>query len=311
MQYDSFDCLKFLPKHDVISTGTPTLKHIIHHIKTFVSFVILALFLHACASTPSSQQNKLDVKLIAYPDSSFQSNLASAYQRYYLDEDNFNLSPSIRDFFYSKTQRAIEGKVVNPVVIPDALPLPSLKAALLEQREFLSFQLSKDHRAGDIPILAQAQAAFDCKIILIISKNQDDALNTCSRRYDNLISRLETPHWPQLEYFVFFESNRSVLEREAIQTLKDIAHLKKKDPFATLVVAGNTDKRGSPEANYRLAVQRARAVRNILLQFGVREAEINLLEERKTYPAFFALAQDTSENAQRRVSILVDRDLLQ
>lgn len=254
--------------------------------------------------------DRLNAPVINNPGVSFSDNLAAAYQHYYLNRDTFPVRRSLREFFYEKAQRALQGEIVNPVIVTDSITPDAKRQALIADRELLTMQLGHDHRPGDIPILAQAQAAFDCQVLLAVSGIDGKPYETCHRRFENLVSRLEKPLWPQLEYHVFFESNRSVLERDAIDTLKNIAQLKRKDKFATLIIAGNTDSRGSVEANYRLAVQRARAVRNILLQFGVRENEIMLLEERDNYPAFFALNSDASAEKQRRVSILVERNLV-
>lgn len=254
--------------------------------------------------------SKLDLQIMKGPAEDFSGNLTLAYQHYYLDKDKFGFERSTREFFYSKAKRAKDGLKVNPVIVTENIKPPSLQSDLLSAREELTKELNRSHRKGDIPILAQAQAAFDCQLILILSNAPDTDIRTCQERFENLMLRLEKPLWPRLEYHVLFQSGRSVLERQAIETLKDVANLKKQDRHANLVIGGHTDRLGSPDANYRLSLQRAKAVRNILMQFGVRESEIRLLENLEDYPGFFGLEKDDSPHLQRRVSILVERDLL-
>ena len=280
-------------------------------LKVFLLLIPL-LAMSGCESLPQSLPlaDKLNTPVISNIGAGYSDNLAAAYQRYYLEHDDFKLSRNVRDFFYNKAARAAREEKVYPVVVTNEISPESLRAGLLGNRDSLTGQRDRDHRPGDLQILAQAQAAFDCKVILILTGAKSDVLDICQRRFNNLMSRLQSPHWPQLEYHVFFKKGRSILQKDGIETLKEVARLKKKDRHARLMIVGNTDKSGSSEANYRLSVQRARGVRNILLQFGVRENEINLLEERDNFPAFFALEKAVSPDRQRRVSILVDRNLV-
>lgn len=282
-----------------------------HGLKVFLLLISL-LAISGCAGLPHNlpMVNKLAMPVISNVGTGYPDNLAAAYQRYYMGRDDFELSQNTREFFYDKAKRAVKGETVFPVIVTENIEPQSLREELLKNRETLASQLGRDHRQADLQILAQAQAAFDCKVVLILTQTHTDALDVCQRRFDNLVSRLESPHWPRLEYHVFFKKGRAILERDGIETLKKVAQLKKKDRNAKLIIAGNTDKSGSIEANYRLSVQRSRGVRNILLQFGVRESEINLLEERSNFPAFFALEDDAGPDRQRRVSILIDRNLV-
>ena len=275
--------------------------------------VLAGITLAACeAIDPAgSVQSQLETPIIQEPGPGFSQSLAAAYQRYYLDEDRLDFPRNSRLLFYEKALRALQETPPAPVVITEDIASDDKRQDLLTKREKLSRLLERDHRPGDDRLLAETQAAFDCHALLIAMAGRDqNPPQLCLERFETIMARLERPLWPKLEYHVFFLPNRSVLERVAIETLRNIADLKKDDPDAMLVIAGHSDRRGGADANDRLALQRARAVRNILMQFGLREREIRLLDDYPSYPAFFALEKNPSPERQRRVSILVDRNLL-
>lgn len=290
-------------------------------------FLMCALLAGCAAGTgyPGAGHLEKEIVLESPIAQDFPQNLAASYQYYYMDRDQIGMPRALREIFYNKSVRALSGESVPPAIVPDSIEPPALHAQLLDYREVLSQQLSRRHRPGDIQILAQSQAAFDCMLLLAAHGNpaQDSeepdrqmdrasslSQSLCYNRFNALILRLEKPLWPKLEYNIFFQRNRSVLTKEAISQLQEISRLKKKDPQARLVIAGHSDSRGSAEANHRIAVQRARAVRNLLMQFGVKADSLLVEENVKKPPALFSLGNDISPDRQRRVTVLVERNLV-
>lgn len=283
-----------------------------HVLQQLLALITCSFFLISCANLNSlNQKIKLERPLIKTPGPEYSENLAAAYQYYYLPGATPRMSNNMRDFFYLRAKSALDGNTVNPVVVPSIPEKPDIRAHIISGRETLAHHLNREHRPADTPILAQAQAAFDCQVLMELAPDRQGNAQICRKRFENLIARLEKPLWPKLEYHVFFQPGRSVLKREAIETLKNIANIKKKDPYAHLKIVGNTDPSGREAANQRLSMQRARAVRNILLQFGVKEKEIKVMDSDTDSPAFFSLPEDGNIDRQRRVSILVERQLVE
>jgi outer membrane protein OmpA-like peptidoglycan-associated protein len=72
------------------------------------------------------------------------------------------------------------------------------------------------------------------------------------------------------EKAVFFDFGRYSLNPEGKSTLDEVAQTLRANPKYTLQIFGHTDAIGSAEANVKLATNRARAVRNYLVEKGIR-----------------------------------------
>jgi outer membrane protein OmpA-like peptidoglycan-associated protein len=78
-----------------------------------------------------------------------------------------------------------------------------------------------------------------------------------------------------LEGGVLFQSAKSTLMPPARERLEQVAHaLAALDPAQTIIIEGHTDSRGADEMNQRLSQARADAVRDYLVERGVRPERI-------------------------------------
>ncbi len=103
-------------------------------------------------------------------------------------------------------------------------------------------------------------------------------------------------------FVVRFESNSDQLTVESLPTLSELKAALAQMPAAEVVVIGHTDRVGSVEANDRLSLQRAQAVRELLVAAGVARELISVAGrgERET---LVDTADEVAEPRNRRVEI--------
>lgn len=103
---------------------------------------------------------------------------------------------------------------------------------------------------------------------------------------------------------VFFDTNSSKLTQEATITLKD-----KVLPFATdsktkrVVIEAHCDERGSKSYNQRLSEKRAKAVKEFLVQNGVKSAKIKTKGYGESKPAVLGNNEEAWAKNRRAVTV--------
>jgi outer membrane protein OmpA-like peptidoglycan-associated protein len=68
---------------------------------------------------------------------------------------------------------------------------------------------------------------------------------------------------------VFFDTGKSTLKPESYKTLNELVELMKVKPQLEIEIAGHTDNVGTPESNILLSQNRAKTVRNYLINQGI------------------------------------------
>jgi outer membrane protein OmpA-like peptidoglycan-associated protein len=81
---------------------------------------------------------------------------------------------------------------------------------------------------------------------------------------------------------LYFETGKADLPPDAEQVLGALAETVKSGKASKIVVSGYHDKHGNPEANHDLALQRAIAVRVVLVAAGVTIERIELRKPQET-----------------------------
>lgn len=103
---------------------------------------------------------------------------------------------------------------------------------------------------------------------------------------------------------VLFESNRSVIKAAGRDLLQEIATVAESCPAVAIEIGGHTDSRGSDALNQRLSEARARVVKNVLAELGMRESAMTAVGYGDTKPlADNASAAGRAQN--RRVELIV------
>jgi peptidoglycan-associated lipoprotein len=100
---------------------------------------------------------------------------------------------------------------------------------------------------------------------------------------------------------VFFAFDKSTLSSDAQATLGRQAAWLAKYPQVSVLIAGNTDDRGTEEYNLALGQRRANSARDYLVANGTSSARISTISYGKDRPT--ALGDDESAWAQNRNAI--------
>ena len=79
---------------------------------------------------------------------------------------------------------------------------------------------------------------------------------------------------PLKDFSIYFDLNEYTVSEKYIAVVRRHADYLKKNPAQKASVQGNTDERGSREYNLSLGQKRAEAVKKMLVQEGVKEAQI-------------------------------------
>lgn len=101
-----------------------------------------------------------------------------------------------------------------------------------------------------------------------------------------------------------FEPGSSALTADSLQQLKDIVAQARARAGGEIVVVGHTDRTGTPQANDALSLQRAQAVRELLIQQGFAADLIEAVGRGEREPLVPTEAR-VSEPRNRRADIIV------
>ena len=84
-------------------------------------------------------------------------------------------------------------------------------------------------------------------------------------------------------YLVYFKFSDYLLEDTWLPILKKHANYISSEVSARLIVAGFTDKKGTPKFNYNLGKKRSNEVCKILVSYGVRKEQLTCLSYGETH----------------------------
>jgi OOP family OmpA-OmpF porin len=105
-------------------------------------------------------------------------------------------------------------------------------------------------------------------------------------------------------YGSFFDFDKAIVKEQYIPNIKRIAEVLKYYPELYVVLDGHTDKVGTPDYNLKLGEQRAMAIRDLLIKFGVEEKRLGYQSFGETMPVASNETEDgRAEN--RRVEVNV------
>jgi len=105
-------------------------------------------------------------------------------------------------------------------------------------------------------------------------------------------------------FMVFFDWDKSNLDAEALATVQRAADAYRTKGGAQLTASGHTDTTGPENYNLALSLRRANAVRDQLIQDGVRPQDISVVGRGKTQP-LVQTGDNVRERQNRRVEIVL------
>ena len=230
--------------------------------------------------------------------SPFTQALTSEYQAFVDSELNDMNDHADALHFARKGIAAARGDVVAPEPVSDWNVGGAVMQELAEARGRLINVFDLGAREIQPQLSAVAQARFDCWIEQQEEGFQTNDINVCRNEFIEALNQLEAqmpaqapqpaepvasttgpdgfdvdPNAPmQAEnamYLVFFDFDQSTLDAGAQSVLDSVAQEVASRSINAVNVTGHADTSGSREYNRKLAMQRANAIRDALVQRGV------------------------------------------
>lgn len=298
--------------------------------KVFNTFILAAavIFLSGCTAFSSfSEVNALNE---AQPvGSPFTQALAEEYRVYSNQElkDMFDYPDALH--FARKGLAAAAGEVVMPEQLSDwnldEGDIQELSAA--RGRLILAYDWGA--RESNPALAARAQAKFDCWIEGEEENWQDaGGEQACKSEFMQAINELEAGLQPPPEpepvvaqdagvfdvdpaepmapenamYLVFFDWDEANLTAGAYNVLDAVAQEVAKNPPSSVNVVGHTDTSGPAQYNQRLAMRRAKATRDALVQRGI-SPDLIQIDAKGENELLVPTPDGVREPANRRVNI--------
>ncbi|CAM8665082.1 OmpA Outer membrane protein and related peptidoglycan-associated (lipo)proteins [Comamonadaceae bacterium] len=115
---------------------------------------------------------------------------------------------------------------------------------------------------------------------------------------------LALPLLPPVRFTLQFEPGTSILKPDSQSQLSGILELASARAGGEIQVVGHTDRTGSPQANDTLSLQRAQAVRTLLIQRGFEPALVEAIGRGEREP-LVPTEPNVNEPRNRRAEIII------
>ncbi|MCB9991274.1 MAG: OmpA family protein [Rhodospirillales bacterium] len=290
--------------------------------------VALSVALSACTNfkTHSEIEALNEVQPVGSP---FTQHLAAEYRAFANSELNEMLDYPDALHFARKGLAAASGETVMPEPIADwnLLPRHMEELSAARGRMIVAFDLGAREIAPQQAAVAQSR--FDCWIEQQEENWQDDDIMHCKNQYLEAIAALESmlqPYQPVPEpvapapamelpvaaepmtpdeamYLVFFDFDKHNIGAGGQNVLDAVAEeIKSRTDIAAVTIVGHTDSSGPKSYNNKLAMKRANAVRDGLIERGIMADTIRV-EGRGEDELLVQTADGVREPANRRAQI--------
>lgn len=150
-------------------------------------------------------------------------------------------------------------------------------------------------------VLDQPYQTASVSAVGLIQTGQTDA-DSVRRRHPVLIDGLASQ--APVRFTLTFETGTTALTAESRARLPEVLAAARERAGGEIVVTGHTDTVGRPEANDALSLQRARAIRELLLADGFPAGRVEAVGRGEREPAV-PTADEVAEPRNRRVELLV------
>jgi outer membrane protein OmpA-like peptidoglycan-associated protein len=109
---------------------------------------------------------------------------------------------------------------------------------------------------------------------------------------------------PPIQFILYFKHDTATLTGESAKQVTDVLRAIRERAPVDISVVGHTDTLGSKKYNYRLSLERAKAVANILTAKGVDPSIIDITSHGKDNP-LIPTGDQVAEPRNRRVEVTV------
>ncbi len=269
----------------------------------FALFALFSLMLSACTTA------RLEELRHAEPNGTpFQNALAAEYLAFAEAEakayDWWSMS-----VFSTKGLSAVYGNEPAPELVSDwDVPeemIPEFEAA----RERLLGVLNASNKQARPALTARAQFFYDCWLEQQEEGWQLEDIAACRRGFFDAVETLKpTPARvaskpPRTNaYIITFAPAKATLSADAVRIVKTVADQIQDLAGADIILHGYADQAGNADANMALSQQRTEAVRNALIERGVKD---HLITEFAYGEAKPTLKGGKGSSSARRVEVLI------
>jgi OOP family OmpA-OmpF porin len=191
------------------------------------------------------------------------------------------------DYFSRKGLAASRGELVPPEnngnwLVPLEVP-EQFRSELTDGRSRLVAALNGGAPTSQPVVAARAQASYDCWVERMEDDWQSAVKGPCRQQFMAALHQLEqraaakpaaTGPGGSRELRVYFNFDKADLTPEGRRLLKGVADRAKQDTSMKVVVIGKADRAGSDAYNLALSQRRADAVRQVLVQNGVPDSQV-------------------------------------
>lgn len=189
--------------------------------------------------------------------------------------------------------------LLAPALLSLAACAPATRVVLLPQEGLPTAAVTVQARQGQV-VLAQPYAVAEVASSGSVDTAQTDAQQV-EKRYGQLLSVQPAA---EQRFTLFFMPGGSALTPESTTALADILSRATERSGGEVVVIGHTDRVGTVESNDALSLQRAQAVRQLVIDRGFDPNRVEAVGRGEREPVV-QTADEVEEPKNRRAEIVV------
>ena len=289
-------------------------------LRTICSLLAIIL-ISACSASYEKIKNVESQK-----NNSFSASLLKAYKEKAIFEAEEMHDWNSAKLYSEKALEALEGKEVKPQKI-QYWKLSNEYISDLSYSYNNLMEIYDDAKIVDHHNLAKAISSLDCWAeqqeedwqTWDINKCKEDFINAMHVLYEKIVNNknntsikknnknLESVsvvtknEKKEIMQIIYFDFDESILSQISIQTINKFLN-KNKKLISNFVIIGHADTKGSNKYNLELSLKRAEAVKNILLNNGIKQNKISILGRGEEFLAI-KTADNVAHPANRRAII--------
>ena len=264
--------------------------------------LLISIFIITACSSSYERLETIDFKT----SNNFSKNLVKFYKEKAIFEAKEMHDWNSAKLYSEKALKAIEGEEIQPQEI-DYWNIPKKNVLQIQKSYNNLMEIYNEAKIIDPYNLAKAISSLDCWAeqqeeewqIWDINKCRDDFLNsmhliykkiTESNKNENkksqsqnninsengsvsVVTKNENEKIMHIIYFDFDKSNLSETSKNKIQIFLDEV----RDKIKNYIIVGHTDTKGTKEYNLNLSQKRALAIKDILIEMGIKKENLRVL----------------------------------
>ena len=189
--------------------------------------------------------------------------------------------------------------LLAPALLPLAACAPATRVVLLPQEGVPTAAVEVQSQSTHV-VLAKPYQVAEVRERGEVEQKQTDASDV-QKRYGQLLSVQPAP---EQRFTLFFMPGGSALTPDSTTALADILSRATERSGGEVVVIGHTDRVGTVESNDALSLQRAQAVRQLVIGRGFDAARVDAVGRGEREPVV-PTADEVDEPKNRRAEIVV------